>query len=104
MDQGLEFTWDNEASTKLGILTHGIMKHGLEIKGSLSFYDVHVSILSKAQECKDFKNHLNPVMLVFIGKLLLSSLRWVPYARVSVIFRFFASFCIGQISQQQRKD
>ena len=25
-----------------------------------------------------FENHLNPVMLVFIGKLMMSTLRWVP--------------------------
>ena len=29
---------------------------------------------SKAQGCKDLEYHLNPVMLVFIGKLLLSTL------------------------------
>ena len=35
------------------------------------------------------QNHLNPVMLVFIGKLSLNILRRVPYARVSVIFQRF---------------
>ena len=30
------------------------------------------------QSTRIFENHLNPVMLVFIGKLLLSTLRWVP--------------------------
>ena len=32
------------------------------------------------------ENHLNHVVLVFIGKLSLSTLRRVPYARVSAIF------------------
>ena len=32
----------------------------------------------KAQGCKIFENHLNPVILVFIGKLSLRALRWVP--------------------------
>ena len=35
-------------------------------------------ISSNAQDCKDFWNHLNPVMSVFIRKLSLSTLRWVP--------------------------
>ena len=37
-------------------------------------------------------------MLVFIGKLSLSTIRWVPHARVSVTFQVFASFCMDQIS------
>ena len=36
-----------------------------------------------------FINHRNPVMLVFTGKLSLSTLRWVPCARVSVISQVF---------------
>ena len=35
-------------------------------------------LLSKAHKAKIFENHLNPVMLVFIGKLLLSAFGWVP--------------------------
>ena len=34
--------------------------------------------LSKPKDAKIFENHLNPVMLVFIGKLSRSTLRWVP--------------------------
>ena len=34
--------------------------------------------LSNDEDTEIFENHLNPVMLVFIGKLLLSTLRWVP--------------------------
>ena len=52
---------------------------------------------SKAQERKDFwKPSINPVMLVFVGKLLLSTLRWeIPMCwGFSDFFRFFASFCI----------
>ena len=33
---------------------------------------------SNAQGCKDLWNHRNPVMLVLIGKISLSTLRWVP--------------------------
>ena len=32
---------------------------------------------SKHKDAKIFENHLNPVMLVFIGKLPLSSLKWI---------------------------
>ena len=35
----------------------------------------------KHKDAKILENHLNPVMLVFIGKLLLSTLRWVPICR-----------------------
>ena len=45
-------------------------------------------LLSKARGCKISEKHLNPVVLVFIGKLLLSSLRLV------ISYRFFVSFCI----------
>ena len=48
---------------------------------------------SIAQGCKVFENHLNPVMLVLIGKLSLSTLRWVP----------IVSFCIDQLIHQQHK-
>ena len=36
------------------------------------------TFVRKHKEAKIFENHLNPVMLVFIGKLSLSTLRWVP--------------------------
>ena len=56
---------------------------------------------SKAQE---HENHLNPVMLVLIGKLSLSILSdEYPCARVSVTFQVFCIFFIGQISYQQQK-
>ena len=47
---------------------------------------------SHAQECKKiYWNHLNPVMLVFIWKLLLSStIRWVPMCQG---FSHFPAFC-----------
>ena len=46
-----------------------------------------------------FENHLNPVILIFIGELLLKQVLSdkYPYARLAIIFRVFASFCIGQI-------
>ena len=49
---------------------------------------------------KKIENYLNPVMLVSIGKLSLSTLIW--FARVSVNFKVFASFCIGQINQERQ--
>ena len=57
-------------------------------------------IRPKHKGAKIFEKHLNPVMLVFIRKLILSTAWWVPYARVSIIFQVFASFCIGQINHQ----
>ena len=39
------------------------------------------------------ENHLNPVMLVFIGILLLSTLRWVPICQG--FSDFFSFFCIN---------
>ena len=51
---------------------------------------------------KSFENHLNPVMLVFIGKLSLSD--EYPHASVSVFFSaFLHHFCDEQISHQQPK-
>ena len=53
------------------------------------------------KDAKNFENYLDPALLVFIGKLSLSSLRWVPYGRVSIISQVFCIICIGQISHQQ---
>ena len=42
------------------------------------YYDFNPSaaeVTSNAQKANDSENHLNPVMLVFIGKLSLSTLR-----------------------------
>ena len=50
-----------------------------------------------------FLNHLNPVMLVFIGLLLLSISDEYPYARVSIIFQLFCIIFYGKISHQQHK-
>ena len=42
---------------------------------------------------KNYENHLNPVMWVFIGKLLLSTIRWVPicqgFSNLSVFCHYF---------------
>ena len=64
----------------------------------------------KAQGCKDFfrKNGLNPVMLVLIGKLSLSTLIWVLYARVSVIVsvifqRFLHHFVLAKLATSSIK-
>ena len=39
----------------------------------------------KEQGRKYLENHLNPVMLVLIGLLMLNTIRWVPIGKVSVI-------------------
>ena len=44
------------------------------------------------KKAKKYENLLNPVMLVFIGKLSLSTIRWVP---------ILSSFHVDQISKQQ---
>ena len=46
---------------------------------------------SKAQGRNVFENHLNPAMLVFIGKLSVSTLRLVP---ICLGFSHFSGFCI----------
>ena len=49
----------------------------ISVKAPLCHWSLTLTLLrlrlSKAQGRKVFENHLNPVMLVFIGKLLLSS-------------------------------
>ena len=58
----------------------------------------------KNKDPKIFENYLNPVMLVFIGKVLKSTLRWVPICKgFNHFFRIFELFCIGQSSDQQHK-
>ena len=54
---------------------------------------------SKAHDTKIFENHLNTVMLVFIGVLSDEYL----CAKVSVIFSVFLHFFISQINYQQHK-
>ena len=49
-------------------------------------------LLSKAQDTKIFENHLNPVMLVLIGQLSLSTLRRIPMCQGFSIH--FWVFCI----------
>ena len=58
----------------------------------------------KYKNSKDFENHLNPCMLVFIGKLALASNIWVPICQGFSHFQaFFTLFCIEQISHHQLK-
>ena len=48
----------------------GILRMRLSIKKGVSAYltlPMLMLLSSKAQGCKDFRTHLNPVMLVFIG-------------------------------------
>ena len=50
------------------------------------------------------ENLLNPAMLVFIEKLLMSTIRGVPICQGFNYFSaFFALFSIDQISHQQHK-
>ena len=45
------------------------------------------------------ENHLNPLMLVFIGKFMLITNKWVPmYWGFRYSLAFFALFCINQMS------
>ena len=51
--------------------------------------NAEATCIQKHKDANIFENHLNPVMLVFIG-VLLSTLRLVPRcARVLVIFKMF---------------
>ena len=59
------------------------------------------SLSSIAQKAKHCKSRVNPVMLVFIGKLSLSSLRWVPICHGLSFPSFLSSFHVDQISNQQ---
>ena len=47
-----------------------------------------------------FENHLNPVILEIIDKLLLSTFRVHGFQS---FIKFFTSFCIGKFSQKQLK-
>ena len=59
---------------------------------------------AKLMRMMSFLTLPNPVKLVFTGKLSLSSLRWVPAHGFQSHFSFyFASFCNGEISNQQQK-
>ena len=56
-------------------------------------------LLSSNYDTMIFDNQLNLVMLLFIRKRSLSTLRWEP----NFVFNSFASFSIGKISHQQHK-
>ena len=85
---------------------------------SSAFYELHVlpklallnhsnaeaTFIQSYKNTKIVENHLNPVMLVFIGKLSLSTLRWVPiFQGLSHFSGFLHCFFIGQIGHQQHK-
>ena len=90
-------------------LMYGTLKKGYQV----SFSDRFALTLpmlrllpSKAQGLQTFflKNNLNPIMLVFIGQLLLNNSHMSTHVPgFQSFFRIFASFCIGQISYQQHK-
>ena len=46
-------------------------------------------ISSKAQGRKIFENNLNPIVLVFIGKLSLGTIKWVPIYQGFIDFSGF---------------
>ena len=50
----------------------------------------HAETSHKHKDANIFENHLNPAMLAFIGKLLLSTLKWVPMCQN---FNHFSGFC-----------
>ena len=56
------------------------------------------------KKAKDYENHLNTVMLVFIRKALSEHCQMSTHLPWFHSFlSFFASFCIAQVSLQQRK-
>ena len=90
----------------LRIRSHGVCQ-GFQLKSipwnclailvKSPFQNVRRNILQNlacTKHCKEtntiLENHLNPIMLVFIGWPELSTLRWVPMCQD---FRFFASLC-----------
>ena len=104
---------NNNQSRGHWILVHLFLYHTwLAMSFAITCYYVQVTkpfqcwgyFLPKHMDAKIIENPLNPVMLVFIGKLF-----WSIFsdeylcARVSVILQVFASFRIGQISLQQHR-
>ena len=54
-------------------------------------FNVEATFVQSTRIQRFFENYLNPVMLVFIGKRLLSTLRWVPICQgLSHFSVFFA--------------
>ena len=63
--------------------------------------NAEATFVQKHKDAKILGNHPNLVMLVFIRKLTLSTLRWIPmFQGFSDFSAFSASFCIGKISHQ----
>ena len=59
---------------------------------------------SMAQDWKNVGNSLNPAMLVFIGKLLSSIIRWVPVCLgFHHIPAFFASICLTRLASSSER-
>ena len=52
--------------------------------------DAEVTFVQCTKSKKSYENHLNPVILVFIEKLLLRAVRWVPICQG---FDHFSAFC-----------
>ena len=61
-------------------------------------FHAEATYVQREKNVKTFENHLNPVFLVFIGKLSLSNdLMSTHVSWFKSFFSFFASFCIDQI-------
>ena len=59
----------------------------------------------KHKDTKNFVNHLNPVLLIFIRLALTEYSQMSAHvAGFQSFFSFFASLCIGQIGHQLHKD
>ena len=65
-------------------------------KGSKDFWKTP---LPKQRDAKIFENQFNPVKLVFIGKLSLSTLRWVPMCQgLSIFPGFLHHFVLAKLA------
>ena len=69
LDRNVEFTGVYQTMTR---------NAGLTVRVGLTLPMLTLYIRPMHKNAKIFENHLNPVMLVFIWKLSLSTLRWVP--------------------------
>ena len=72
--------------------------------GTLTRTMLRLNFCEKRKDAKIFEKHRNPVMLVLIRQLSLSTLRWVPMCLDFSHFKvFFSSLWIGQTRHPQPK-
>ena len=67
---------------KCGVMTHAYSE--------LLAFPMLRLLSSERKDATTFENHLIPVMLVFIGKLLLSAMRWVAMYQGRGHFQVFS--------------